>query len=119
MGLKSLGSSFLSQVLEETDENESRGVKRDDGKIGRTKPIQAGNRSSRPSLTDITHEVKNKEVVEQKSPTKRGKAESFLRKLPPPNLSLKPDIDSKKDLPSPIPLPPGVTSKFYRLFGRS
>ena len=61
---------------------------------------------SRPSLT--------------RSPTKKDKASSFLKKFPPPKLTLAlpPNQDSMKNIPSPIPLPPGVFSKLkiYLLF---
>ena len=60
---------------------------------------------SRPSLT--------------RSPTKKI-TDYFLKKLPPPKLTLAlpPNQDSMKNIPSPIPLPPGVFSKLkiYLLF---
>ena len=54
-------------------------------------------------------EVKSRVLDQPKSPQKIAKAQSFLR--PIPKLAVPFDDTKVKNVPSPIPLPKGVTSK--------
>ena len=79
------------------------------------KPGNAARRrlSTKDSISDINDiEVKPRRNLLLQSPSKIGKTASFLKKLPP-RLNIPEDIQTKKDVPSPIPLPPGVFSKYF------
>ena len=108
-------SSRMSVLVEERDEN--REAFRD---AACRPPVSTRSRTQRPSLTEISQTTKEpRPPIRQKSPTKKTKTESYLRKLPPPNLTLKPDLDEHRSLPSPIPLPAGVQSRFSDLNSNS
>lgn len=101
----------LSSISEDVfDENVSKQVQR-----GARERRKLSTKGSVSDLEPVNNEVKSRAVT--KSPVKRTKARSFLKPLPKCNLTIPQELE--KDLPSPIPLPPGVTSKFpifYLLF---
>ena len=79
----------------------------ENGGIKKTTKPNNGNRR-RLSTRGSTSEVEK--PVEHKSPVKVSKALSFLKPIPPVNI---PGDDFKiRNIPSPIPLPKGVTSKY-------
>lgn len=68
--------------------------------------------STQGSISDINQvEAKAKKASLLQSPAKIVKASSFLKKLPP-RLQIPKEATINRDVPSPIPLPPGVFSKY-------
>ena len=69
--------------------------------------------STKDSVSDLNDlEYKPKKATLLQSPAKIIKATSFLKKLPP-RLEVPKEVKVKRDVPSPIPLPPGVFSKIF------
>ena len=77
------------------------------------KPMRNG--GARRKLSSVSENNENlakaKKTTLLQSPAKIGKATSFLKKIPT-RLEIPKEAEIKRDIPSPIPLPPGVFSKF-------
>jgi hypothetical protein len=67
--------------------------------------------STRGSLSEVPINDKPRQSSVTRSPAKKDKTKSFLTKLPPCNLTIDKNAKIPKEpIPSPIPLPAGVTS---------
>lgn len=85
-----------------------------DENVGKARKVSHGNGqrrrlSTRGSVSEVDQASEIISRPSQRSPSKKPKALSFLRTLPPCKLTLEPE--EQRPIPSPIPLPPGVTSK--------
>ena len=70
--------------------------------------------STKDSVSELNDlENRPKKTTLLQSPAKITKNTSFLKKLPP-RLEIPKEVKVKNDIPSPIPLPPGVFSKIFR-----
>lgn len=68
--------------------------------------------STRESISEVDQvSEKISRPNRQSSPNKKQKALSFLRRLPACKLTV--EQEQQRPIPSPIPLPPGVTSKLF------